>query len=332
MKVENVSFVVIARNEEFGIRKCIEALSKLTFSNCEIIFVDSDSSDRTLTIMKESRGLINSNVLIYQCKGDLNASVARNIGLEKATKEFIFFVDGDTEINPSFISDSINMINENSNIIAVTGELSDQIYSKGFEDKINFIERRFNIFEPKKTTKSGGNIFVNRSALLAGITWNENFETNEDYEFSLQLSKVGELFAIPTLIGVHHTLSFEDKTTLFLTKGFPRYIGYLSRKNIFNLGVIKDLLITNSGIVVGFCYYVLFVISSMVDFFYLNEISLFFLIGVTLIDLFRTLSKNEKLKRWFFIRFLYPPVVFYGFMFMRLNSNKIRDVKNIQIA
>ena len=58
MRIEGVSFIVIALNEEYGIRKCLSSISKMTLANCEVICVDSNSSDYTLEVMLSFTNII----------------------------------------------------------------------------------------------------------------------------------------------------------------------------------------------------------------------------------------------------------------------------------
>ena len=49
----NISFIIIAANEEFAIKKCLESIDKLPLVNCEIICIDSSPNDYTIDIMKK---------------------------------------------------------------------------------------------------------------------------------------------------------------------------------------------------------------------------------------------------------------------------------------
>jgi len=110
--IKNVSFIVIALNEERAIGKCLDSTADLSMTNCQVICVDSDSKDMTLKIMMSYTDKID-NMEIYKVTGDVNASIARNIGIKAAVKKYILFLDGDTEINGEFIIESIKLM-ENS--------------------------------------------------------------------------------------------------------------------------------------------------------------------------------------------------------------------------
>jgi len=91
--VNKISGVIITKNEEERLADCLDSLS---FCN-EIIVVDSDSKDRTSEIAKR----MGAKVFIH--KGDSFAK-KREFGLEKATGDFILYVDADERVSPELVS------------------------------------------------------------------------------------------------------------------------------------------------------------------------------------------------------------------------------------
>ena len=94
---EKISFIILTYNEERAIKRCIESIISLAD---EIIVIDSQSSDRTLDIIKS----LNSDIIyIYSIKWINDFSYARNVGIDKASGDWIFFIDAD-----EYIEDSIS--------------------------------------------------------------------------------------------------------------------------------------------------------------------------------------------------------------------------------
>lgn len=81
-----ISVVVIAKNAERTIGKCLESVQRN--SPAEIIVVDGNSSDRTVEIAREYTGRI------YSDEGR-GKSYARQLGAEAATEEYIAYIDSD---------------------------------------------------------------------------------------------------------------------------------------------------------------------------------------------------------------------------------------------
>ncbi|MCD4680112.1 MAG: glycosyltransferase, partial [Bacteroidales bacterium] len=95
-----ISFIIIGRNIENTIAKCIESVIRFIGNNniieYEIVYVDSESKDKTIEIAKKYP------IKIFQIKGQVNAAIGRNVGAKNAKGDILFFIDGDMEILPDF--------------------------------------------------------------------------------------------------------------------------------------------------------------------------------------------------------------------------------------
>lgn len=88
-----VSVIVAAYNVENYIKKCIKSLITQTLTDIEIIIVNDGSKDNTLNLIYEFAKNDNRILVINQeNKGVMNA---RANGYNKATGEYVLFVDGD---------------------------------------------------------------------------------------------------------------------------------------------------------------------------------------------------------------------------------------------
>ena len=85
-----ISAVVLTKNEENNIVDCLESIS---FCD-EIIIVDDNSNDRTLELLS------NFKVKLYKRSLNDNFSIQRNFGLEKATGDWVLFIDADERVTP----------------------------------------------------------------------------------------------------------------------------------------------------------------------------------------------------------------------------------------
>lgn len=84
-----VSVVIIVKNEERNIEKCLKSVKWCD----EIIVVDDKSSDKTLEIARRYNAIIYSNSL----NGDF--SLQRNLGLSKAKNDWVLFLDADEVVS-----------------------------------------------------------------------------------------------------------------------------------------------------------------------------------------------------------------------------------------
>lgn len=91
--------IVLTKNEEEMISDCLESLS---FCD-EIIVIDSGSNDKTVAISKDKKAKIYEDT-----SGDFAAK--RNIGLEKASGEWVLYVDADERLSDKLVSSIKNKV------------------------------------------------------------------------------------------------------------------------------------------------------------------------------------------------------------------------------
>jgi len=86
-----LSVVVVTRNEEEILEQCLESVKWAD----EIIVVDSHSTDKTVEIAKR----YTDKVFLVE-KDVPDANINKNLGLEKATGDWILFLDADEIVTP----------------------------------------------------------------------------------------------------------------------------------------------------------------------------------------------------------------------------------------
>lgn len=94
-----VSVIVIARNSESDIKDCLESIQEN--SPEEVILVDGNSTDKTVEIARKYTDKIYSD-------GGKGQSFARQLGAERATQEFIAYVDSDVILPEGALSTLLN--------------------------------------------------------------------------------------------------------------------------------------------------------------------------------------------------------------------------------
>lgn len=103
-----ISAIVITKNEKENIYECLKSI----FWCDEIIIVDDNSSDNTIKIVKEFK---HQNLKFFSHPLGNNFSKQRNFGLEKATNEWILFVDADERISEALACEIKNEILNSKN-------------------------------------------------------------------------------------------------------------------------------------------------------------------------------------------------------------------------
>lgn len=89
-----VSIIVPFYNVEEYLERCLFGLSRQTLGNIEIILVNDGSKDNSHVIAEEYTGKYPDLFKLYK-KDNGGLSDARNYGIERATGEYIGFIDSD---------------------------------------------------------------------------------------------------------------------------------------------------------------------------------------------------------------------------------------------
>lgn len=88
-----VSIIIPVYNVENYLNKCLDSLVNQTLNDIEIVCVDDGSKDSSLEILNRYASM-DARVKVFSQKNQ-GPAVARNLGIEKATGEYITFVDSD---------------------------------------------------------------------------------------------------------------------------------------------------------------------------------------------------------------------------------------------
>lgn len=90
-----ISIIIPIYNTQKYLLKCLDSLVHQTiYDKLEIICINDASTDSSLNILQEYSKRY-SNIIVIDSKVNLKQGGARNLGLEKATGEYIGFIDSD---------------------------------------------------------------------------------------------------------------------------------------------------------------------------------------------------------------------------------------------
>ena len=93
------SIIIPVYNKEKFVAKTIESVLSQTFTDYEIIIVNDGSTDKSeakISVFKDNR-------IQYYSKKNEGVALARNFGIEKATADYICFLDADDYWHPTFL-------------------------------------------------------------------------------------------------------------------------------------------------------------------------------------------------------------------------------------
>jgi glycosyltransferase involved in cell wall biosynthesis len=113
----SLSVVVIGRNEEQNLARCIESIKQIRgVSVNELIYVDSASSDGSPQLAEK----LGAAVLVVHPDRP-SAALGRNAGWRRTTSDIILFLDGDTILDPDFPRIAYQTMSQQPSVAAVWG-------------------------------------------------------------------------------------------------------------------------------------------------------------------------------------------------------------------
>ncbi|MGN0202144.1 MAG: glycosyltransferase [Candidatus Cryptobacteroides sp.] len=99
-----VSIITPVHNSSGEIRRYLDCVIGQTFQNLEVIIVDDHGTDDAIGIARKVIGGYSGPIQfrIIQTPGNSGPGIARNLGIDSATGDYLAFVDSDDEIDPRF--------------------------------------------------------------------------------------------------------------------------------------------------------------------------------------------------------------------------------------
>jgi glycosyltransferase involved in cell wall biosynthesis len=170
MKKMVVSIIIPCYNVQECISASIISALNQTYLETEIICIDNNSTDNTLSIINEFQIKFPKKIIVLK-ESKKGAPAARNKGLAIAKGEWIQFLDADDELMPDKILNQINYITNNP-----AGEVIISPLIKNFVDRKHvFIETLDNVWVALTLCKAGftcSNLYK-KSALNKVNGWDE---------------------------------------------------------------------------------------------------------------------------------------------------------------
>lgn len=98
-----ISIIIPVYNAEQYLNRCIDSVLSQSYQFKELILVDDGSQDKSGTIC-DAYAMNDNRIKVFH-NSNKGASAARNFGLNKATGEYISFLDSDDWIEPDYYKD-----------------------------------------------------------------------------------------------------------------------------------------------------------------------------------------------------------------------------------
>lgn len=201
--IDDVTVVVIGRNEGGNLPRCFESIQKITR---RIVFVDSNSSDRSVEIAQE----YGIPVIVALDSNFYSAALGRMVGATKCETSLIQFLDGDMELAPDWMPTAVRFMNDNLKAAVAHG------FKREFKNENNLEE--YTIKADQKNWRSDylqGAYLIKREVYQASGGLDPRFPGEEERDLYVRIHDLGhEVWYIHHLMSSHY--DFKDRGWRYL--------------------------------------------------------------------------------------------------------------------
>ena len=174
--MKKISIIVPVYNVEKYISKCLDSLVNQTLKDIEVIVVNDGSPDNSQEIIDEYTQKYPDIIKSY-IKENGGQGSARNYGLEKATGEFIGYVDSDDYVSEDMFEKMYNLAKKDKSDIVMCSFTI--VYE---EKKYENIERIFNKTDDNRLNALFNNVGVCNKIFKKELLEDFKFRTKVWYE------------------------------------------------------------------------------------------------------------------------------------------------------
>lgn len=178
--------VVIGRNEGQRLERCLESLS---VNGVPLVYVDSGSTDASVA-MAEAR---EATVVNLDLRVPFTAARARNAGFQRLcaihpSLAFVFFVDGDCEVDASWLDVASVFLQGQPKVAAVCGRRRERYPLRSVYNRLADIEWAAPTGEVRAC---GGDVLMRVPALVAVGGYRDDLIAGEEPELCVRLRRGG---------------------------------------------------------------------------------------------------------------------------------------------
>ena len=110
-----ISIIIPVYNTKRLLDRCIESVQKQSFADFELLLIDDGSTDGSGEIC-ETYANQDSRIRVFHKKNG-GVSSARNLGIENASGEWVYFVDSDDELMPDGLRTLVDLVSDGADIV-----------------------------------------------------------------------------------------------------------------------------------------------------------------------------------------------------------------------
>lgn len=138
-----VSIVMTSYNYEHFIKEAIESIINQTYSHWELIIIDDGSEDNSVEVIKKYCEL-DSRIKFFEHENRINKGLKDSLllGLEKASFEWISFLESDDIFRPNHLEEKIKIINSDKTTDFIFNDIEFFGEEEGIKGYDLYLEKR----------------------------------------------------------------------------------------------------------------------------------------------------------------------------------------------
>ena len=182
---EPISIIIPSFNRQQLISRAIESVLGQTSSNWELLIIDDGSNDGTKDLVKS---YLTDGRITYVYQENKGVSVARNIGINLASSNYVIFLDSDDELYP-FLIEELHKIDLRT-------------YDLIFWELRKCIDNKYSLWKSKNLgpmyndmigTFLAGSVCYKKEVLITAGSFDSKITFGENYELGLRISAIQNL-------------------------------------------------------------------------------------------------------------------------------------------
>jgi len=182
---EPISIIIPSFNRQQLISRAIESVLGQTSSNWELLIIDDGSNDGTKDLVKS---YLTDGRITYVYQENKGVSVARNIGINLASSNYVIFLDSDDELYPFLIEELHKIDLRTCDLI--------------FWELKKCIDNKYSLWKPKNLgpmyndmigTFLAGSVCYKKEVLITAGSFDSKITFGENYELGLRISAIQNL-------------------------------------------------------------------------------------------------------------------------------------------
>ena len=206
--MSNLTVVIIGYNSKKYLEKCFGSIAKQTMPADEVVYVDNDSEDGSVTWVEDHY----PETTIIANKHNKGYAIAANQGIEVAETDYVMIANPDLILTSKYFEECLKVIKRDHQIAAITGKLMQYADGKtdiidstglvcfrdrhvvdrgqGFKDK-GLFEKTEEVFGVSGAAPIYSRKAINDASIMGEVFDNDFFMYKEDVDLSWRLRLFG---------------------------------------------------------------------------------------------------------------------------------------------